>query len=141
MVAEATNPAVSGSRWRSAKILGGLLALVLGAQLLVLAKSDFVGLALPEPDLILSPESLADPIILARALRDYDLTIYVFSDDQCPSCRLLSIAKTPALVIGELRYVDRLNADQLSQAIALARSKTIAPAKNRSTPDTARTGG
>jgi hypothetical protein len=107
----------------------------------VLAKSEFVELARPVLDFILSPGSFADPIVLARAPRDYDLTIDVFSDDQCTSCRLLSIAGTPALVIVELLYCDRLGADQISQAIALARSKTIAPAKTRSTPDTARTGG
>lgn len=243
MVAKATNPAVAEGRWRSAKILGALLALVLGAQLLVLVKSELVRPGLPEPVRLASPWFLDDPIAPSRAPLGYNLTIYVFSDYQCPSCRLLhpdlehavtvdghirlvykdwvvfgdrsrraarlaiaaqwqgrhaamndlwmrgatglddaalataasrsgidwrrlradraahhheidaslartdqqarllNIAGTPALVIGDRLFVGRLGADQISQAIALARSGKIDPAKIGSTPGTARTGG
>lgn len=243
MVAEATNPAVAGSRWRSAKILGALLALVLGVRLLVLAKLELVGPGLPEPVRLTSPGSLADPIAPSRAPRGYDLTIYVFSDYQCPSCRLLhpdlehavsadghirlvyedwvvfgdrsrraarlaiaaqwqgrhgalndllmrgatgldnaalaaeaarsgidwrrlladlaahrreidaslartdqrarllSIGGTPALVVGDLLFVGRLDRDQIKQAIALARSGKIAPANTGPALNIARTGG
>jgi protein-disulfide isomerase len=243
MAAEATGPQFAGGRWRSAKILAALLAIVLGAQLLVLAKLELVGPALPEPVQLASPASLDDPIAPSRAPRGYDLTIYVFSDYQCPSCRLLhpdlehavtadghirlvykdwvvfgdrsrraarlaiaaqwqgrhgamndllmrgatglddaamaeaatrsgvgwrrlladlaahrgdidaslartekqsrllNIAGTPALVVGDLLFVGRLGADQISQAIALARSGKIEPANTVSMPATARTGG
>lgn len=243
MAAEATNPPVARRRWRSAKILGALLALVLGAQLLVLAKLELVRPGLPEPVRLTSPGSLDDRIAPSRAPRSHDLTIYVFSDYQCPSCRLLhpdlehavtadghvrlvykdwvvfgdrsrraarlaiaaqwqgrhaamnalmmrgatglddaalataasrsgidwrrlladlaahrgaidaslartdqqarllNIAGTPTLVVGDLLFVGRLGADQISQAVALARSGMIEPANTGSMPATAHTGG
>jgi hypothetical protein len=106
MAAEATGPQFAGGRWRSAKILAALLAIVLGAQLLVLAKLELVGPALPEPVRLASPVSLDDPIAPSRAPRGYDLTIYVFSDYQCPSCRLLHLYLEHAITAdGHIRLV------------------------------------
>jgi protein-disulfide isomerase len=108
MVAEVANPTVGGGRWRSAKILGALLALILGAQLLVWAKLEFVGPGLPEPVRLTSPSSLDDPIVPSRAPRGYDLTIYVFSDYQCPSCRLLHPDLEHAVTAdGRIRLVNK----------------------------------
>lgn len=89
MTAEATNSTVKGGGWRSAKILGVLLALIIGAQLLVWAKLELVRPTLPEPVRLASLGLLYDPVAPSRAPGSYDLTIYVFSDYQCPSCRLL----------------------------------------------------
>ncbi|QXQ06904.1 thioredoxin domain-containing protein [Sphingosinicellaceae bacterium] len=89
MTTETAKPELIRGRWRSIKLLAAMLALVVGAQLLLLARSRLMPPGLPDPVLLTSPEQLADPVAPSRAPPRYDLTIYVFSDYQCPSCRLL----------------------------------------------------
>lgn len=77
------------ARWRGIKLLAAMLALAFGAQLLLLAQRNLVHTGLPEPVQLTSPEILADSTSPSLAPDAYDLTLYVFSDYQCPSCRLL----------------------------------------------------
>lgn len=63
--------------------------MVVGWQVLVIGRSYLVKLPLPEPVRLASTAMLEDPVAPSRAPARYDLTIFVFSDYQCPSCRLL----------------------------------------------------
>jgi len=75
------------SRRRSFRLLAGLVAVVIAAQLLN------VGLQWLQPPV--PPQMLSDPSVLAdgRAptlgATDGDVTVYLFSDYACPSCRAM----------------------------------------------------
>ena len=66
-----------------------MFAVVVGWQALVVGRSYLVGRPLPEPIRLSSAATLEDPLAPTRTPSAYDLTIFVFSDYQCPSCRLL----------------------------------------------------
>jgi protein-disulfide isomerase len=66
-----------------------MLAVVVAWQALLIGRSYIVGPPLPEPARLSSTAMLEDPVAPTRTPPAYDLTIFVFSDYQCPSCRLL----------------------------------------------------
>ena len=89
LILGATPPVVPASRWRRVRVFVAVLALVTVWQLLVIGRDFFVTAPLPDPDRVGSVNMLSDPVAPARSPLGYDLTIFVFSDYQCPSCRLL----------------------------------------------------
>lgn len=89
MTPVAAPSAAPASRRHRLKIFVAMLALIVGWQLLVIGQSFLAPTPLPDPVRVASVTKLEDPVAPARSSPGYDLTIFVFSDYQCPSCRLL----------------------------------------------------